>query len=365
MTKRPALLFCLISLVFLSGIIVRQVHRQSGGESAGKGPGPAFYGNTGDKMRGVSWVAGDSVTEAQIASLAQHHIEWISQTPFGWQQAYNQPEIRMNTGASRAYWGESDRGLVHTTRLAKKHGIKTLLKPHLWLRDRSGKWLGDIEMADDAAWQAWFQNYRKFILHYAALAEQEKTEALCIGTELHKAAVSREQDWRRLIRDIRQVYSGQLTYAANWYLEYEQVRFWDALDFIGVQAYFPLTKNESPALAELKKGWKAHLPALARLARRYHKPLVFTEAGYKSTPDAGIQPWAWPRRGEGNAEPESVQTQAHCYEALFQAVWDQPWFAGVFIWKWYPQVRNNGRDHRDFTPQHKPAEKILTSWYGR
>jgi hypothetical protein len=365
MTKRLALLLCLISLAFLSGLIVRHAREQSATASSGEAPDPAFFRNTGDKMRGVSWVAGDSVTEAQLAALPQQHIQWISQTPFGWQAAYNQPEIRMSTGASRAYWGESDQGLVHTTRLAKKHGIKTLLKPHLWLRDRSGKWLGDIAMTDEASWQAWFQNYRRFILHYAALAEKEKIEALCVGTELHQAAVTREQDWRNLIRDIRRVYSGQLTYAANWYLEYEQIQFWDALDFIGVQAYFPLTKNKNPSLAELKKGWRTHLPAIARLARRYKKPVVFTEAGYKSTPDAGIQPWAWPQRGAGSPEQESVQTQANCYEALFQSVWDQPWFAGIFIWKWYPRVRDNGRDHRDFTPQHKPAEKILATWYGK
>jgi hypothetical protein len=365
MTKRLALLLCLISLAFLSGILARQVRKKSAPESAAKALPPAFYRNGADKMRGVSWVAGDSVTEAQLSYLKQNHIEWISQTPFGWQAAYNQPGIRMSTGANRSYWGESDRGLVYTTRLARKHGIKTLLKPHLWLRDRSGKWLGDIAMPDEAAWQAWFSNYRKFILHYAALAEKEKVEALCIGTELHKTAVTREQDWRSLIRDIRQVYSGQLTYAANWYLEFEQIRFWDDLDFIGVQAYFPLTKNTNPDLAELKKGWKAHLPAIARIARRYKKPVVFTEAGYKSTPDAGIEPWAWPQRGAGSAAPESIQTQANCYEALFQSVWDQPWFAGIFIWKWYPQVRDNGRDHRDFTPQHKPAEKILAAWYGK
>ncbi|MGV3504153.1 MAG: glycoside hydrolase family 113 [Adhaeribacter sp.] len=363
MIKRLALLACLAMLALFSGHVFRQNSSRPAPGREGAGPLPALPAKT--KMRGVSWVAGDSVTEDQVAGLKARHINWISQTPFGWQAAYNQPEIRLNTRSSRVYWGESDQGLVYTTRLAKKHGIKTLLKPHLWLRDRSGKWLGDIEMSDEETWKTWFRNYRTFILHYARLAEQEQIEALCIGTELHKAAVSREQDWRRLIADIRLVYSGQLTYAANWYLEYEQVRFWDALDFIGVQAYFPLTKNHHPSLAELKKGWKAHLPDLARLARRYQKPLVFTEAGYKSSPDAGIEPWAWPKRGVASPDQVSEQTQANCYQALFLSVWDQPWFSGIFIWKWYPQVRNNGRDHHDFTPQHKPAEKILSQWYSK
>ena len=153
-------------------------------------------------------------------------------------------------------------------------------------------------MADEAQWQEWFNNYRTFILHYAQLAEQEKMEAFCIGTELHKPAVTHEQAWRDLIKDIRKVYTGQLTYAANWYLEYEQIKFWDALDFIGVQAYFPLTKKNNPSFSKnLKKGWQKHLQDIAKIARQYKKPIVFTEAGYKSTPDAAIEPWTWPERG--------------------------------------------------------------------
>lgn len=316
-------------------------------------------------MRGVSWVAGDTLTHAPLLALKQHNVEWISQTPFGWQQAYNLPEIRLSTGSSRAYWGESDQGLIHTTRQARKMGIKTLLKPHLWLRDRSGKWLGDIEMADEAQWQAWFKNYRTFILHYAQLAEQEKIEAFCIGTELHKAAVTHEQAWRDIIKEIRKIYSGQLTYAANWYLEYEEIKFWDDLDFIGVQAYFPLTKKNKPTVAELKKGWQQPIKAMAKMARHYQKPVVFTEAGYKSTADAAIEPWKWPERGAAEDLYKSEETQQACYEAMFQSVWHQPWFAGMYIWKWYPHLRDNGRDHRDFTPQNKPAAQILATWYGK
>ncbi|WP_223815765.1 glycoside hydrolase family 113 [Adhaeribacter rhizoryzae] len=321
--------------------------------------------NRPELMRGVSWVAADSVTLEQLQALKQNNIEWISQTPFGWQAAYNSPEVRLNTRANRAYWGESDLGLINTTRQAKKLGIKTLLKPHIWLHDRTGKWLGDIEMNSEAEWQDWFRNYRTFILHYAQLAQQEQIEAFCIGTELHKPAVTHEQAWRDLIKDIRKVYSGQLTYAANWYLEYEQIKFWDELDFIGVQAYFPLTKKNNPTLKELKKGWEQHLPDLAKIARRYQKPIVFTEAGYKSTPDAGIEPWKWPERGAQPELPQAASTQAACYEAMFQTVWHQPWFRGMYIWKWYPRLRENRQYHGDFTPQNKPAAQILAQWYGK
>jgi len=365
MSKRYLLFGCFLVIVFLCSMFIGQIHKQPASENRIIPAAVATFPDTVLKMRGVSWVAGDSVTEEQILNLKQHQIEWISQTPFGWQTAFNLPDIRMNTQSARAYWGESDAGIIHTTLLAKKYNIKTLLKPHLWLRDQSGKWLGDIQMTNAAQWDQWFRNYRSFILHYAQLAEKEKIEALCIGTELHQAAVTQEKAWRELIRDIRKVYSGQLTYAANWYLEYEQIKFWDALDFIGVQAYFPLTKNKNPTLKELKAGWAKPISNINKIARKYKKPVVFTEAGYKSTTDAAIEPWAWPQRGGIPAGTESYETQVTCYEALFQSVWHQPWFSGMFIWKWYPRLRGNGRETGDFTPQNKPAEKILAEWYGK
>ena len=320
----------------------------------------------GFKYRGVNWVAGDSASVESINNLKQHHIEWIAQTPFGWQKSYNHPVVHLNTKTNKNYWGESDRGLIYTTRLAQAAGIKTLLKPHIWLSDRSGnKWLGDIQMNNEGDWQTWFKNYSAFIMHYAHLAEEHKIEGLCIGTELMNPAITHEKEWRQIIRDIRQVYHGQLTYAANWYLEYEQIKFWDALDFIGVQGYFPLTKNDNPTLAELRAGWKPYIKDLEKTAHKFNKPIVFTEVGYKSTTDAAIEPWKWPERGAQVDLNESYEVQANCYEALFQTLWHRKWFGGIFIWKWYPRVRDNGRDHRDFTPQHKPAEKILTAWYGK
>ncbi len=96
----------------------------------------------------------------------------------------------------------------------------------------------------------WFSNYEKFILHYAELAEKNHLDILCIGTELQKT-IPKEKEWRSLIKKIRYVYHGPLTYAANFYVEFEKITFWDELDYIGIQAYFPLSKSNDPMLSEL------------------------------------------------------------------------------------------------------------------
>ncbi|NVO84127.1 glycoside hydrolase family 113 [Hymenobacter terrestris] len=316
------------------------------------------------RMRGVSWVGTDSVSMLDLEPLNKAGVTWIAQMPFGWMAGATEPSVQLRTGvASRRYWGESDAGILLMAQRARQRGIRTLLKPHLWLRGPGGSWVGDINMTSEADWQAWFNSYSAFILHYARLAEAGQLDALCIGTELERT-VSHEAEWRVLIGQIRQVYRGPLTYAANWSGEFEQVKFWDALDFIGVQAYFPLSTEPSPKKTRLLAGWREPLRRIAAVQKQYNKPVVFTEAGYKTTADAAAKPWEWPQKLDV-LMPTDEATQAACYAALFETFWHKPWFKGIFIWKWYPGLQPDGpaRRHADFTPQHKPAERVMSQWF--
>jgi hypothetical protein len=311
------------------------------------------------KHQGVCWVAGrEVVSDKEVAALTRNHVTWISQTPFGWQQSATTPEVVLNTGSNPVWWGESDEGIRATTQLARAAGIQTILKPHIWVRKG---WPGDICMNSEGEWQQWFAQYERFILHYAELAEQERIPILCIGTELHRT-VGRESEWRALISKIRACYAGQLTYAANFHLEFEEVAFWDALDYIGVQAYFPLSKNVNTSVAELQKNWRAHTRSIEAVSRKFGKPVLFTEIGYKSTLDAAVEPWRWPQESDANQISEEVQ--ARCYQAFFNEVWPQPWLAGAYFWKWYPDGSTRWAAV-DFTPQGKMAEAVLRTGFAR
>lgn len=319
-----------------------------------------------DKHRGISWVAGNPVTETDFHNLTRNHVTWIVQTPFGWQRKFNSPRVRLATKA-RVFWGERDIGLETTTHMAKRFGIRILLKPHIWItRAEDGKWRQDIAMETEAEWVEWFASYRSFMLHYARLAERTGIEALCIGTELQATVRERETDWRDLISDIRQVYSGKLLYAANWWREFEEVPFWDALDYIGIQAYFPLTREENPTLEDLRQGWRPHFEAIQSLHERVGKPVVFTEIGYRSSANAAIEPWKWPESLSPTGSEDGLKVQAIGYQAFFQTFWDQDWFAGVYFWKWFPHLQEGERQiPGGFSPQNKPAEEVMARWYGR
>lgn len=337
-----------------------------------------------NKIKGVCWVAGDSIVSFNMDSLVKNQVQWISQTPFAWMQGHDNTQISYDN--RRSWWGERDEGLAHTTKIAHEKGIKVMLKPHIWIIKANGKWRSDIEMESKEEWDLWFCDYEEMILHYASLAEIAKMDALCIGTELLIPSTKHKDRWIEIIGKIRSIYSGQLTYAANFYKEYDRIKFWDHLDYIGIQAYFPLTGKENPSLKDLRKGWEKHKRKLEKVAHKYHKKVIFTEVGYKNTIDAAIEPWLWPRHLDIEKVIESDQVQADCYEAMFKSLWSEEWFGGLFIWKWfhgnyqysYGEYQEKMKERRrkraasrqrplipdiDFSPQGRLAEKIMEYYF--
>jgi hypothetical protein len=312
--------------------------------------------------RGVCWEAAGAIDSTDLDPLLRIRANWISQTPFGWQPGLDTPEVRSSYGASgdgaahhHGFWGETDEGIVATTRWAHARGIRVLLKPHIWTR--SG-WSGSIAMKNEADWAQWFTQYRAFILHYADLAEQSGAEALAVGTELG-GTTKREREWRSIIADVRRHYRGTLVYCANWAEDLHHTQFWDALDWIGVQAYYPLSDQPAPTTEMLVRAWNGPLADLETIARIWGKPVVLTEVGYHSLNTAASRPWEWDLPGS-----LSMETQARCYEALFQAVSDHPVVHGVFIWKWHPDyARAGGPGDTEYSPQRKPAEAVLARGY--
>ena len=310
------------------------------------------------KMRGVCWEAVGKVGAKEISPLRRAGVDWISQTPFGWCRSVRATEVVLATG-SRVYWGESDEGLAETARMARAAGIKTLLKPHVWVGHRD--WVGNLRMDREPDWKAWFDSYGKFILHYAALAEREHLDAFAVGTELC-GTTGRAADWKSLIAKIRGVFHGPLTYCANWE-EVDRVPFWDDLDFVGVQAYYPLSSSLHPSPEELSAAWDRIAAGLERLSRRTNRPIVFTEVGYRSVAGGVREPWNFEADGATD-----LRLQSEAYRALFDRLWGRPWFDGMFIWKWNPYLGSGRREERDFerdfTPQGKPALDVIRLYFG-
>jgi hypothetical protein len=330
------------------------------GVGCDRGPSPiAPVVDPANHHRGVNLVAGRTLPSDTFDHLLEANVDWIAQTPFGWQPRYDVPRIELRTTA--VLWGETDEGLRETARRARMHGVKTMLKPHIWLQQEvEGEWRGTIRFEREEDWVQWEEDYRRFALHYARLAAEAGMEMFCIGIELRSSIRQRPLFWRNLIAEVRQIYKGPLTYGANWFQEYQEVGFWDQLDYIGIHAYFPLTQQLDATVADLERGWQPHLRSIEALQREWDRPILFTEIGYRSIVGAAIEPWnSTVRRGI------DLQEQADAYEAVFETFWDQPWFAGLYVWDWRPDhSRAGGITDDHFSPQNKPAQDVLRTWFG-
>ncbi len=307
--------------------------------------------DTPGRIRGVTLDARREpppTTLPEIAALGATHVAVV---PFGFQRRTDDPALRSNVDAR--WYTEGQAGIRALARQADTLGLRLVIKPQVWMR---GGWSADIAFETEADWQAWEARYRDLALFYARLSAEIDAPLFVVGTELGKAVRAREAFWRSLIAEVRTIYPGALTYAANWYDDFEHVPFWDALDYVGVQAYFPLSEMEVPSPADLRAGWDRHKAALRAVHVRTGKPVLFTEIGYRDVPHAAARPWEWPDHHAPAAETDEA-LQARLFTAFFDEVWPEPWLAGAVLWKWYPP---GDRSHAgDFTPQGKPAEAVI------
>lgn len=315
------------------------------------------------KQRGMSvfgWGRTKSNIE-EIEALVKTNTEWVAVIPFFYQQ--DEQTIQIRTPEKMGTWTRRDSMFIRAIKDLHDADIHVQLKPHLWM---SEGWRSNINLPSDADWNTWFESYRINMLHYAKMANETGVELLCIGTELETSIENNPNKWNSLISEIKEVYSGKLTYAANWDHEYKIVPFWDQMDYIGIQAYFPLTTNKNPTLEEIRAGWQPHIEMLENFSKEHKKPILFTEIGYKSESSATIRPWEWHIYGDSFTVKKSFETQRLAYEALFLELWRQEWFAGLYIWQWnLRSTKDAAHENLDFTPRFKPAENEITKWFGK
>jgi len=235
---------------------------------------------------------------------------------------------------------------------ARRLGLRVFLMPTVHVReDAKGSWRGAIAPRD---WGRWWAAYRRFILHYADLAEAHGAGLFAVGSELVSTQIQ-ESRWRALIEAVRARYRGQLTYSANWD-RFEKVRIWDALDVAGINAYVPLSRVRDPSESELTQGWYAFKEKVLRWARNNEgKRFIFTEVGYPSNPFAAIRPYDYSLRGHPD---EGLQLK--CYRALYRSWQDVEGLAGIYFWNWFGE---GGATDRGYTPRGKPAFEVIRHWY--
>ncbi|HRR07581.1 MAG TPA: hypothetical protein PLO56_02720 [Rhodothermales bacterium] len=287
-----------------------------------------------------------------IAALRQIGSNSIAVIPYSFMRDPKKPtSFRFSRSADE----ENDEAVITVASHARELGMSVLLKPQVWI-PRS--WPGEVEMQSEADWDAFFEHYEHWIRHYALLAEMYQIPALCVATEFGKATKGHEHRWIALFRQLRSLYSGKMTVAANWDGGFDHKPFWDELDFIGINNYKTLSQKSDPSDAELLAGARAENPFFQNISERFGKKIVFTEVGFTATDTPWIRPWEY-----ADGKKVNLEHQRRSYQALLTALHKQPWLGGYFWWKWPSFLDYGGPNDPDFTPNGKPAEDVVKEWF--
>lgn len=306
---------------------------------------------SGEKINGVSFMGNPRrIDERAINHLTALGSNEITLMPFAYGQSGSSDLIWKDL--KWQWWGESSQGTEETILLAQDAGLDVMIKPQIWFDH--GSFTGHFSLPSDEEWKTFEAAYSDYILHYARMSEKHGLKRFCIGTELCRFVEERPLYWKTLIDSIRTCYSGQLVYAANWDT-YDDFALWNELDYIGVDAYFPLSESKTPTVRELVVGWTPHVLQMKNISEKHRKPVVFTEWGYRSMDFCASKPWE-----VGHGDDVNLKGQANAYKAFYIAMYSQPWFAGGYVWKWHPEHEQAGGEKNNrFTPQNKPAEETL------
>jgi hypothetical protein len=216
---------------------------------------------------------------------------------------------------------------------AHARGMAILVKPHLAYWGSPFSWRGEIEFAEGEERERFFADYRAWIT--AVAGATRGADAFAVGTELDRT-LDDEAAWRAVIEEVRGATDARLTYAANW-TDVDRVPFWDALDAVGVQAYYPLAEEGEPDDEELRAGWEGVLAGLRSLHERTGKPVVFTELGYPLSTAAAREPWSHHEVRVGEERELAAALQERCLRVGLAVLHEErEWLRGAFLWKWFP-----------------------------
>ena len=307
-----------------------------------------------NKVNGVSFESPPRMFPSEnLGALDSIKANWIGLIPFGFSYPNGQ---KVHFNSDRQWWGERPEGIEKICDYANEYKLNVMIKPQVWI---PGSWVGEFDIESKKDLEEWKTTYTDYILTFAQIAQDKKADLFCVGTEYKKLAVKHPDFWRNLIKQVRAVYDGPVTYAANWD-HYQNISFWDELDFVGINAYFPLVEKPLPTVNETKQAWETHKVEMQRFSKQINKPILFTEYGYMSCDYAAWKTW----ENEDKSPPVNLEAQAIAYQALYESLWNQDWWAGGFLWEWQAtHDKAGGPTDKHYSPQRKPAEKVIRSFF--
>ncbi len=256
----------------------------------------------------------------------------------------------------------------------RKKGIRVMLRPMIECHD--GLQRSHIDFPDDGEiipgkafhyWRDWFANYTLLTRHYCRLAERTGCEAYCFDSELDRT-VRRNAEWLGVVETARKMFSGTLTSSLIYLPQFTQQlkaepnHWFLALDTLGSSLYPAAADGPGATVESMTERLRTMAAEHAEFCKLYPKPVYLGEIGCCSTAGAAAKPYYW----ENGGAYDGLE-QANYLQAVLNACNSEPWFHGLFYWKWdeqndRPTMKNDPAGDKGFTLYGKPALEVYRKW---
>jgi hypothetical protein len=284
---------------------------------------------------------------------------------------------------SKAIATPSFSDISEVAKLGKDSGFFVILKPHSTLvnsTDNRNIWNTDSTKFNPKFLKEW-NNYLRLMLDSV-----NNVDGVCIGTELNHVDNVRRDEWISLIKDIKTIFKGQLTYDglfSRWLSvpTISDVVFWDQVDYISASLYIPVAKNDNASVNNIIYGWYNQndyqgnklgditnvIDYLRALSIKYKKQIYAMESGYQSA-NTGLY--------DVNNSPNNTKTinndlQARGFSGYFNVTSNNlDLFAGISIWgMWTGTIQQKNINDiwytMEFSPYNKPASDTIKKYFTR
>ncbi len=317
------------------------------------------------------WNNFEALLDSTHARLKSNGFEWIEIAPPWDYKQVNPGPIITNVGVGHAYTDEKLD--LHLGKI-KGAGFKAFVSAQICCAN-----------IDNAAftpewWSAWFEQYEKYALYFADMAEKHSIDALVLsgdGVALDKKPQGYLEKLNAIYSKVRQHYHGKL--GRHLFLggtidnihellpKPQEIPLAEEWDFFAVNFWTGISNTNNPTQEELysnvKKIFDLRLKPLYEL---YKKPIVLQQIAYSSI-DGGLK---------GNAavddpntalwEPYSdkfsldLEEQAMGYETIMKNVAETNYIVGTFPFTYWP---DDFPLTKEYNTRGKPAEETISKWY--
>lgn len=288
-------------------------------------------------IRGINFVS-TPYTRAKYSTLAaKESINNIKSTGSNW-ISIPVPLFQESTDSSDlhpiyAYLATFDRvnetpdekEINYAVTMAKNKGLKVMLMPTVEL-NRPGFISSALIGEEFAPYQArrWFKFYQEELVRIAKIAEENGTDMICLGHNLKHLSYY-ERHWNELIKAVKEVYNGKLTYSASTDTEFLKSGFWKELDYIGLIADFEFEITPETEKEHVSEKMSELIRISNYMNKVWKKKVLITRA---STHPAH----------EVNEKNKIVKihhgTQANYYRGILEEVQKHDHIVGVFFGDW-------------------------------